>query len=369
MFDEQAETSLIKSEIFTRYFLTWAKNLIRAQKRYRTTNRIAYVDLFAGPGFDRDGVSTTPLTILHRALADPELAERLVPVFFDRSEANTRSLEAAIAALPGVERLRHPPSVFGGEVGAELSGLLAARRLVPTLLLVEPFGVEASVSELIHSILQGWGCDGMLFFTSGRRAGGIHSPMHHERLVELLGAPRAAALDARLQAADARDERRAAIVVEEMKQALEGMGGRFVLPFRYRHREGAAGTHDLLFVSKNFRGYAIMREVLAEQRSAEPGATAFEYLPAEPDCPALYELLRPVEELEGLLLTDCAGERWKFAELFEHHSVGRPFVEKDYRDVVLRLEAERRVTIDPPCPPRRRGAIARATIVFPKPRA
>ena len=51
-------------------------------------------------------------------------------------------------------------------------------------------------------------------------------------------------------------------IVDEMKKALEEMGGKHVLPFRFRNPAGTRTTHHLFFVSKAFRGYEIMRDVM-----------------------------------------------------------------------------------------------------------
>jgi len=50
-FDEQTEQSLIKAIIVSKYFEVWANVIISTQKRYpeRSSNKIAYIDLFAGP--------------------------------------------------------------------------------------------------------------------------------------------------------------------------------------------------------------------------------------------------------------------------------------------------------------------------------
>ncbi len=48
-FEEQKEQSAIKTEIVTKYFNAWATILVKHFQK------IAYVDLFAGPGIYEDG--------------------------------------------------------------------------------------------------------------------------------------------------------------------------------------------------------------------------------------------------------------------------------------------------------------------------
>lgn len=69
-FSESREQSEIKSRIVTKYFWAWAKVIIPSARIHG--NRIAYVDLFAGPGRYEDGTPSTPLMVLEKAIADPD---------------------------------------------------------------------------------------------------------------------------------------------------------------------------------------------------------------------------------------------------------------------------------------------------------
>jgi len=66
-FDETREQSIIKGKIVSDYFWAWAKVITPTVKK-SGTNRIAYIDLFAGPGRYRDGTKSTPLLILEKAI-------------------------------------------------------------------------------------------------------------------------------------------------------------------------------------------------------------------------------------------------------------------------------------------------------------
>src|SRR5688572_18393571 len=118
-FDEQSEQSQIKAEIVSKYFWSWAKVIIGQQKRHGG-NRIAYIDLFAGPGRYESGAISTPLLILQRAIEEQDFCERLIAIFNDKDENNTRSLEECISKLPGIKKLKHEPAIHTGEVGADI---------------------------------------------------------------------------------------------------------------------------------------------------------------------------------------------------------------------------------------------------------
>ncbi len=50
-FDEQAEQSQVKTAIVTKYFMSWAR-VISGYLKDKKDKRIAYIDLFAGPGVE-----------------------------------------------------------------------------------------------------------------------------------------------------------------------------------------------------------------------------------------------------------------------------------------------------------------------------
>jgi three-Cys-motif partner protein len=67
-FDQSRDQSKVKATIVAKYFDAWAHVIVAVQKRYPDKEqRLAYVDLFAGPGRYEDGTKSTPLLILEKA--------------------------------------------------------------------------------------------------------------------------------------------------------------------------------------------------------------------------------------------------------------------------------------------------------------
>ncbi len=73
-FDESSEQSQIKAQIVSKYF--WASATVITSSKY--VERIAYIDMFGGPGRYEDGTKPTPLLILEKAIADPSVS--LLPI-------------------------------------------------------------------------------------------------------------------------------------------------------------------------------------------------------------------------------------------------------------------------------------------------
>ena len=78
-FDERTDQSEIKARIVQKYFYAWAKVIMPTARQYE--DKIAYVDLYAGPGRYKDGAASRPLLVLQAAIDDPQLSKMFVGLF------------------------------------------------------------------------------------------------------------------------------------------------------------------------------------------------------------------------------------------------------------------------------------------------
>jgi three-Cys-motif partner protein len=354
-FDESTEQSAVKTAIVSKYFWAWAKVVIPSAKRLG--GRIAYLDLFAGPGRYKDGTQSTPLLILEQAIRDPDMPEMLVTIFNDKDERQVRDLERAINELPGVKTFKHPPQVWNQEVGTEMVKMFESMHLVPTLFFVDPWGYKGLSLQIVNSVLKDWGCDCIFFFNFNRINMGLGNPYVVEHMNALFGEERAGQLRQKLSPLAPAE--RELTIVEELCSALGAQSGRFVLPFRFRDDRGSRTSHHLIFVSKHFRGYEIMKEIMAKESSThDQGVPSFEYNPADKQFPLLFELSRPLDDLEDMLLRAFAGQALAMNDIYQQHSVGTPYIRRNYKDALISLERKRRIKADPPAGERRAGTFA-----------
>ena len=251
-FDESTEQSQIKAKIVSDYFFAWAKVITNVQR----SDRIAYIDLFAGPGRYRDGTISTPILILQRGLRDPIIAQRLVTLFNDGDSNCSRSLEAAIKSLPGIEKLKYPPQVMNQEIGTEIIKRFEEMRLVPTLFFVDPWGYKGLSLQLVNAVVKDWACECVFFFNYNRINAGLGNDAVREHMNALFG-KHADELRKELEGLD--PSARELTIVERLSTALNPDSKRLVLPFRFR-RDNRRTSHHLIFVTKNFRGYDIMKD-------------------------------------------------------------------------------------------------------------
>jgi hypothetical protein len=193
---------------------------------------------------------------------------------------------------------------------------------------------------------------------------GLNNDAVKEHINALFGQVRADQLRERLKTLTPQE--RELTVVEYICEALKEMGGKYVLPFRFRHEMGNRTSHHLIFVSKHPKGYEIMKEIMAKESSEQTqGVPSFEYNPATLQQPLLFELTRPLDELESMLLDTFSGKSMTMKDIYNQHHVGKPYISKNYKTALSNLEAQNKIVADPPANkrPKKKGAVTFADSV------
>lgn len=351
-FDERTDQSEVKARIVQKYFSVWAQVVLpTAQKRGQA---IAYIDLYAGPGRYKDGAASTPLLVLQHAIANPAVARSLVTLFNDGDQTKTTTLQTEIDNLPGIATLKHKPAVSCGEVNEDAERYFSETRLVPSFTFVDPFGYRGLSLKIVNGVIKDWGCDCVFFFNYNRINAGLSNPMVANHMDALFGKARADELRVHLK--DLSPALREAMILEQLAQAIKEMGGRFVLPFRFKNSSGTRTSHSLVFVSKNFKGYSIMKDIMAKESSTDDqGVPSLTYSPADASMPLLFSLQRPLEGLTTSLLSAFAGRELQVDKIYEQHSVDTPFILRNYKEALQQLETDGKVVVRSDKGARRKG--------------
>ena len=354
-FELPKEPSIIKTLLVSKYFEAWA-NVMLSQ----TQDKIQYLDLFAGPGQYDEGSLSTPLIVLSKAIQNPKLRERLITVFNDSNPKFIADLQQSINSFSGIETLAYQPVVHCSPVDAEIIRRLETARQIPTLFFVDPWGYKGLSLKLLTDALRGWGCDCLFFFNYNRVNAAVSNFMVEPLMQELFGDAR---LESLRQSCEGRSPaEREFIVVEELCNAIRDAirssqsrtGTAYLLPFRFRNENGTKTSHHIIFISKHIRGYQIMKEIMAKESSThEQGVASFEYNVATVRQPLQYSLNRPVDDLADLLCEAFAGRIVTMKEVFDTHNVDTPYIERNYKDALIQLEASNRIVAVPPAAKRR----------------
>jgi hypothetical protein len=88
-----------------------------------------------------------------------------------------------------------------------------------------------------------------------------------------------------------------------------------------------------------------MKDIMAKESSvADQGVPSFAYSPADYRMPLLFSLARPLDALGDMLLERFAGRTISMEQIYRAHHVNYRYVGKNYREVLLRLEADGKIS-------------------------
>jgi hypothetical protein len=170
---------------------------------------------------------------------------------------------------------------------------------------------------------------------------GLTNELVKEHMDALFGEKRAENLRKKLATLD--PIARELTIIEELCQAIKELrenGDNYTLPFTFKNASGNRTSHHLIFVSKHFRGYEIMKKIMARESTSDTqGVPSFEYNPADflPQQTLLFNLSRPLDDLEDMLLTEYNGKTLTMYEIYRQHNVDKPFIKDNYKDILRKL--------------------------------
>ena len=367
-FEEMKEQSHVKIEIVKKYFSAWANVLLPSVES--RDGKLGYIDLFSGPGIYEDGTKSTPILVIEEAINNPRLSERLkkrlVTLFNDANPEFTNELKTAINNIPGIEHLKNKPMVMNDSVGDQLVKKFEEINFIPSLFFIDPWGYKGLSLSLLKSILKDWGCDCIFFFNYKRINMGLNNPLFNDRINAIFGKERAKNLRANLIKLDSKE--RELTIIDELGLAINDLGFPYILPFCFKDESEKRTSHYLLFISKDYKGYEIMKNIMAKYSSElNQGVPTFEYCPATSRQPFLFSFNRPLDDLSQMLLDEFNGQSLTMIEIFRRHNVGKPFIDKNYKDVLYKMEQKGLIEAKPPWNERRKNTFgSNVLVIFPE---
>jgi len=340
-FANQSNASKLKADIVSKYFVGWA-NVMASQH----TEKIAYLDLFAGPGRYDDGSPSTPLLVLQNTLNhfNPRVCKKVALTFNDADLGFIEDLKKELKKYPDIEKLTYEPTTRNLKIDWDIVKDFEKITQVPTLSFVDPWGYKGLSLSLIKALVKDWGCDCIFFFNYRRINPGIENPILKKTISLLFTKEVLEDLHGEVQgvAPHVREK----IILGKVVEVFNEWGMEFVLPFTFKDENGARTTHCLIFVTKHRLGYNIMKGIMGKASSYHPQEVpSFEYNPtaAKRAEYQLFELETPLDDLKEMLICDFAGKTLSMIEVFNNHHVGRPYLEKNYKKALLELESENKI--------------------------
>ncbi len=122
---------------------------------------------------------------------------------------------------------------------------------------------------------------------------------------------------------------REAAILEELAKETKQLGGTYVLPFTFRNAAGTRTSHKLNFVSRHFRGYSKMKDIMAGENSAhDEDVPSLTCSPTAASSQLLFCLARRFGKLRESLLDSFASQEVSFATIYEAHVADQTYVAK-----------------------------------------
>ena len=337
-FEEMTEASEVKAKIVSSYFEAWA----RIMNKRANSDRLAYIDLYSGPGRYEDGSKSTPLKVMEFIINNKDLSQKMVTIFNDANPEFANNLESELRKIDGYDNLKYEPKVFNTQIGEDICKLFSETSLIPTFAFIDPWGYKGLTSSLIQALTKDWGSDCIFYFNYNRINMGLANNSVKEHLDALFGEETASKL--REEIKNLSPAERELTILNALAESLKALNNYYVLPFRFM-KNGKRTSHYLILVSKHVLGYSIMKDIMYRESSEYTDEVAsFSYIPTQHLQLSLLSLYdRKLDTLGEELLIKFAGKTLTVKEIYNKHQVGTPFVLKNYKTALLRLEEQGKI--------------------------
>ncbi len=343
-FEKYTPQNQIKHEILSKYFSAYLRTLARHAKAFH------YIDGFAGPGLYEGRFQGSPL------LALEVLGAQGVPCsasFIERDAQLYSTLKKSVAAHAVVKtgKLFDEPFVEQGEFKDWVTSVLARpiykkHKTTATFAFVDPCGVRGvRMRDLIALLNRPYG-ECLLFWNYDgiNRWLGLVAKGEHGRtgLVELFGGDEPVDQALKFYGSTAPTGDKEKEILRLFMRVLKDGGKKFILPFRVEARDKDRTSHYLIHCSGHSLAFKIMKDVMSKATTS-PTAGTFHFSTAAETA----SLFTPADDArtEVLQRLYAGPERVK---LFTEEWTLRPddfLIDKDYREILLRLESEKIIEV------------------------
>jgi three-Cys-motif partner protein len=308
-----------------------------------------YVDLFAGPGVYDSGEESVPILICKQVVGDQRLRASVKLWFNEGDASNHERLRANVGRVPGINTLTHRPRITSFIVSDEFAPKLSGMR-TPSFIFADPCGYKGLSLHLIASALKPFGNDCIFFFNYRRVSMKLSYQVMNDSINGFFEAARADRIRAAIRPISSPRERER-IILSEVDGALKEAGAH-PLVFGFRTQEGGRTSHHLVYATKNVKALNNMKRIYTKASSDKhDGVGSLDFDPRDAD--ASGQLFSGLDEVRQRLLQTFAGRTLTFDDLILAEGPHTTFTVTAYRNALLELEEDLRVTMEPAAVQRR----------------
>ena len=346
-FKTQRETSEIKSEILDKYFKAWCGILLFGQ-RYRTVERLLYIDLYAGRGYYDDNSPSTPVKILesiHKSKGTTIDLDAAVQTFFNDSNRTViNALKDNIETLSFYNELTHKPIILNQRANKELlAELLNVDGSYPSLTFLDPFGYSFS-KEMLMKAVQEWGSDLFFLFNINRVRAAVVNGAVDQVISDIFGEKHTGIKD--FYDHERNPGKREKFIINQIETLFREQNFltfKFQINFPNRNQT----SHFLFFVTKVRVAHNKMKDIMKKYSEYQPdGVPLFRANYTQtplffPECAefSIYKL--------KIDLLDSISEYYNqpIESVYEDHNIGTNYIKANYKQAFQELYAEEKIQL------------------------
>ena len=351
-FEEQTASSRVKAGIVSEYFPSYCKIIVTKHK----PKAIRYIDLFAGPGYYKDGNPSTPILIARKCKNDVFLRENVEMYFNDNEHAAI--LESNFYKEFPSGTFTHKPFFANRTVGEEdsitkflcKSTMNNGKNDYPSVLFIDPFGYKAIQTSILAEFLKFWGNEIFLFVNTKR----IHPALENDKFEPLMKDLFPTTLNS------IKDDRKyKSTVSERLKLIIDSLGKEYenklkekvyYTAFKFQEEDIDATSHYILHFTKGNRGFDFIKTTYNDFANVGTifdriNTYTFDAKKIDNKHEEFIDLDdENINKLKEELLIIFAKKIITAHDLFEKHHPKTLYSRKHYTEALRKLVSENRIT-------------------------
>jgi three-Cys-motif partner protein len=345
-----------KHAILRRYWEAWLPIMATFSQR------LLYIDGFAGPGKYSGGEDGSPLIAL-KAARDHSARPRaeVVFIFIEKDQARFEHLETVVAEIKPTLPVNFYVNCVHGTFDDQMTGVLddldaQKKRIAPSLVFIDPFGFSHTPFHIVQRIMQNRRCETLITFMYEEINRFLNHPDHNETYDSLFGTAEWRRV---LEVAD--PERRRRLIHDTYRDQLRGAGIEYVRSFEMLNL-GNRTDYFLFFGTNNLRGLEKMKEAMWKIDPA--GSFHFSDFTDANKTGKLFLDQPDFGQLKGMIVARFRGKVVSIEDLTEFVISDTPFLRTHFKTQILKpMELQGELSVVKAKEPRRKGTFPEQTII------
>ncbi len=344
-FKEKRSASEIKSEILNEYFKAWAAILLKGQK-YKSINKLLYVDLFSGPGLYDDGKPSTPIKILNSIYSSKgtfvDYDNSVQTVFNDKNEKIAENLKRNIEELPYYNSLTFKPIIANKPASQEmLEKLLRAN--TPSLTFIDPLGYGFTQKMLLYSV-KSWGSDLFVLFNFNRIRAAVQNKVVEQNMQGIFTSYFNEIKNYYLK--ERLPHKREKFILKVFEKIFIDKGY-LILKFRVNFPNKKQTSHYLFFISKVKIAITRAKEIMTKYSDVQPDGVPLFGANIKQD-PLFFPLICEYSVINLSKIIKKGRDVFNkktIEEIYMEHNYKTHYVKLNYKDAIQILKNEKIISL------------------------